>query len=125
MKTLTIYLKYTTDLQYSLDNSTWSPMQDNSEFGVNAGNVVVLYAVDDSIKSIDGITINESKRHAADDSFWEVDPAVVQGSKKKVFVGVVNPDLDSTTKWNGFSISYKTASGPKVKDPDFRQPPTT
>lgn len=125
MATITMYLKHQNDdLYYSMDNTNFSLLEEDTVTGVDTGDTVYFRLANNSnIDKINSIKVNEDKggnKNRAE--IWEDNPSATDNTKT-VFMGTIKTGLDSTPKFNGYTIKYKTADGDHEKDPDWEQPP--
>jgi hypothetical protein len=125
MATITMYLKHQNDdLYYSMDNVTFNPLEEDTITGANTGDTVNWQlAADSNILKINNINVNESKNGQKSSDIWQTKPKSTDGGQ--TFSGLVESGLDSTPKFNGYTIKYKTVDGDKEKDPGIEQPPPT
>ncbi|QSE99221.1 hypothetical protein [Fulvivirga lutea] len=122
MATITMYLKYQNDdLYYSMDNTNFSPLEEDTVTGVDTGDTVVWrLASNSNILKINNINVNETKGGRKSTDIWETKPKSNDGGQS--FQGLIESGLDNTPKYNGYTIKYKTADGDKEKDPELKQP---
>ncbi len=121
MATITMYLKHDNDLLYSMDNVNFQSLEVDTVTGVNAGDTMRwVLANDSNIIKINNINVNEDKNGNRSTDIWQVKPKSTDGGQ--TMQGIVDPSLDETPKYNGYTIMYKTADGDKEKDPEIKQP---
>ena len=129
MATVTIYLKYENgDLYYSMDNVSFSEMNESTVTGADPGDTVKWVCSDNSIDKINNIKVNKNKSSGGNwKDIWSVKPKAQQGSNGRIFEGVLNDTQEpvSNPAINGYDINYKTQDGTiKDKDPIIQKPRT-
>ena len=126
MATITIYLKYTSALEYALEESgPYSPMGEETITGAKAGDTIVWTCADDSISKINNITVNRQKPVAWNwKDIWAEKPKATDNTKK-TFSGVIvdTEEPADNPAYNAYDINIQTKSdGDKDIDPLIKYP---